>query len=50
MSRDNISMYTIHVYMAHVCFMSVVLTVWGVCGNDCCVAAVVKDSVLALEC
>ena len=29
-------------------FMSVV--VWGVCGNVCCVAAVVKDSVLALEC
>ena len=27
---------------------SVVVTVW-VCGNVCCVAAVVKDSVLALE-
>ena len=25
-------------------FMSVVVTVWGVCGNVCCVAAVVKDS------
>ena len=33
-------------------FMSVVVTVWGVCcGNVCCVAAVVKNSVfLALEC
>ena len=34
--------------MAHV-FMSVVVTVWGL-WNVCCVAAVVKDSVLALEC
>ena len=24
-------------------FMSVVVTVWGVCGNVCCVAAVVKN-------
>ena len=32
-------------------FMSVVVIVCGVCGNVCCVAAVVKDSVfLALEC
>ena len=33
-------------------FMSVVVTVWGVCGNVCCVAAVVKNSVffLALDC
>ena len=31
-------------------FMSVVVTV-GVCGNVCCVAAIVKDSVfLALDC
>ena len=38
MPRDNRCMY-----MAHVCFMSVVVTVWGgVCGNVCCVAAVVK--------
>ena len=38
-------------YMAHVCFMSVVVIVGeGVCGNVCCVAAVVKDSVLALKC
>ena len=35
-------------YMAHVCFMSVVVIVSG---NVCCVAAVVKDSVfLALKC
>ena len=33
--------------MAHICFMSVVVTV-VVCGNVCCVAAVV--SVLTLEC
>ena len=46
MPRDNRC-----VYMAHV-FMSVVVTVWGVCGNVCCVAAVVKNSgfFLALEC
>ena len=25
-------------------FMPVVVTVWGVCGNGCCVAAVVKNS------
>ena len=32
-------------------FMSVVVTVVGVCRNVCCVAAVVKNSVfLALEC
>ena len=31
-------------YMVHVCYMSVIVTVW-VCGNVCCVAAVVKDSV-----
>ena len=33
----------------YVCFMSVVVIVWGLWGV-CCVAAVVKDSVLALEC
>ena len=27
-------------------FISVVVTVWGVCGNVCCVAAVVKESVI----
>ena len=31
-------------YVAPVGFMSVVVTVWRVCGNVCCVAAVVKDS------
>ena len=40
MPRDNICMY-----MAHVCFMSVVLTVWE-CDNVCCVSAVVKDSIM----
>ena len=35
MPRDNRCMY-----MVHVCFMYVV----GVCGNVCCVEAVVKDS------
>ena len=46
MHRDNRCMY-----MAQFVFMSVVVTVWGVCGNVCCVAVVVKDSVfLALEC
>ena len=44
MPRDNRCMY-----MAHVCFMSVVVTVWG--SVVYCVAAVVKNSVfLALEC
>ena len=38
MSRDNGCMF-----MAHVCFMSFVVTV-GVCGNVCCVADVVNDS------
>ena len=39
MPRDNRYMY-----MAHVCFMSVVVTVWGSVGMFvvCCVAAVVK--------
>ena len=32
-------------YMAHVCFMTVVVTVLRVCGNVCCVAAAVKDIV-----
>ena len=38
MPRDNICMY-----MAHVCFMSVVVT-GGVCGNVCCVAVVVENT------
>ena len=40
--RDNRCMY-----LAHVCCSNCV----GVCGNVCCLAAVVKDSgVLVLEC
>ena len=38
-------------YMAHVCFYVCCSDCVGVCGNVCCVAAVVKYSVfLALEC
>ena len=45
MHRDNRC-----IYVAYVCFY-----VWrsdcvGVCGNVCCVADVVKDIFLALEC
>ena len=43
MHRDNRCLY-----MVYVCFMSVVVTV-GVCGNVCCVAAIVKDSVFLLH-
>ena len=44
--RDNRCMY-----MAHVCFYVCCSDCVGVCGNVCCVAAVVKNSVfLALEC
>ena len=39
MPRDNRCMY-----MTQVCFMSVVVTVWGL-WDVCCEAAVVKDSV-----
>ena len=42
MPRDNRCMY-----MAHVCLMSVVVTVSG-SGDVCCVAAVVKNSVFSL--
>ena len=46
MPRDNIFMY-----MAHVCFYVCCSDSVGVCGNVCCVAGVVKNSVfLALEC
>ena len=46
MHRDNICMY-----IAHVCYYVCCSDCVGVCGNACCVAAVVKDSVcLALEC
>ena len=38
-------------YMAHVCFYLCCSDCVGVCGNVCCVAAVVKNSVfLASEC
>ena len=33
-----------YVYGVCLFFMSVVVTLWGVCGNVCYVAAVVKDS------
>ena len=45
MLRDNKCMY-----MAHVCFVVCCCDSVGVCGNVYCVVAVVKDSVLALEC
>ena len=38
MPRDNRCMY-----MVHVCFMSVIVTGWGVCVNVCCVMAAIKD-------
>ena len=40
MTRDNRCMY-----MAHVCFYVSCSDCVGVCGNVCCVAAVVKNSV-----
>ena len=41
---------TIYVCIWHMfVFMSIVVTVWGL-WDVCCVAAVVKNSVLALEC
>ena len=43
MPRDNRCMY-----MAHVCFYVCCSDCVGVCGNVCCVAAVVKDSVFSL--
>ena len=46
MPRDNRCMY-----MAHVCFYVCCCDCVWVCGNVCCIAAVVKGSVfLALEC
>ena len=36
--------------MAHVCFYVCCSDCVGVCGNVCCVAAVVKKIFLALEC
>ena len=41
---------TIDMHMAHVCFYVCCSDYVGVYGNVCCVAAVVKASVLALEC
>ena len=41
MPRDNRCMY-----MSHVCFCVCSIDCVVVCGNVCCVAAVVKDSVL----
>ena len=35
-------------YMAHVCFYVCCSDCEGVCGNVCCVAAVVKNSVFSL--
>ena len=37
-------------YMTHVCFYVCCSDCVVVCGNVSCVAAVVKDSVLAFEC
>ena len=45
MARDNICMY-----MVHVCFYACSSDCVRVCGNVCCVAVVIKNSVLALEC
>ena len=42
--------YNRYVYMVHVCFYVCCGNSVGVCGNVCCVAAIVKDSVLAFEC
>ena len=46
MPRDNIG-----IYMAHACFYVCCSDCVGVCGNVCCVSAVVKIVFfLALEC
>ena len=45
MPNDNRCMY-----MAHVCFYVGYIGCVVVCGDVCCVATVVKDSILALEC
>ena len=36
-------------YMAHVCVYVSCSDCVGVCGNVCCVSAIVEDSVLALQ-
>ena len=48
MPRDNRCMYMTHILLVfYICCSDCV----GVCGNVCCVVAVVKNSVfLALEC
>ena len=43
MPRDNRYMYMAHIYFYACCSDCV-----GVCGNVCCVAAVVKDSVFRI--
>ena len=43
MHRDNRCMY-----MVHVCFYVHCSDCVGVCGNVCCVAAIVKNSVFSL--
>ena len=45
MPRDNRCMY-----MAHVCFMSVVVTVWGSVGMFVVLRPLLKIVFLALEC
>ena len=45
MSIDNICMY-----MGHVCFTSVVVTVWGFVGMLLCSGRVEDSVFLALEC
>ena len=50
-SCDSIFRENRCMYIAHVCFYVWCNNCVGVCGNVCCVWAVVKDSVLlALEC
>ena len=44
-----VSIDNICVYMEHVCFYVRCSDCTGVCGIVCCVAGVVKDSVLALD-
>ena len=45
MHRDNRC-----VYVAHVCVYVCCNDCGGACGKVCCVAAVLEDSVLAIEC
>ena len=43
------TIYVCVMYMAHVCFYVCCSDCVGVCGNGCCVAAAVKDSVFSLR-